>query len=159
MTPAQSYQPRGHRILVVEEEHLLRELLFQTIEDLGYSVDVVENGPEAVDALGGGAFTVAVVDTRVKDPDIRGLAGTGYACRPEMQFIAITPFADAAEVRDALKVSTFACLRMPFTVDDLESSLELACRCVVAAEALRKRVPDTALPGNGAHAAGSPTPE
>jgi len=92
------------RILVVDDEEMVRNLLRQLLERLGYTVECVEDGTEAVGAYqraqaAGQPFAVVILDyaspggmggletltrLRVIDPQVTALISSGYANNPVM---------------------------------------------------------------------------
>lgn len=59
------------RILVLEEDHLVRELLFQVLCSKGYRVMTAEDVPKGVEQIKGGAFDLAILGGA--SGDLRGL--------------------------------------------------------------------------------------
>lgn len=115
-------------VLIVEGEELLRELLHREVDDLGYDVAVVSDGRAAMERLRRRAYGVMLVDTRVSCPDLRALSAFGYSLHPGMKLVPLVPFTDGRALLAAMRLSPFAWLRMPFEVDELARTLELAGR-------------------------------
>ena len=59
------------RILVVDDEEHIRLLFKEELEEEGYTVDLASNGFEALDKLGGAAFSLVVLD--IKMPGMDGI--------------------------------------------------------------------------------------
>jgi DNA-binding response OmpR family regulator len=57
------------RLLVVDDEEMIRSILKDFLEDEGFLVDTAETGKEAIDMLGEHAYDVAIVDMRLPDMD------------------------------------------------------------------------------------------
>jgi signal transduction histidine kinase len=92
------------RILVVDDEDMIRNLLRQLLESLGYTVECVQDGPEAVAAYQhaqavGQSFAAVILDytipggmggletlncLRALDPQVKALISSGYANNPVM---------------------------------------------------------------------------
>jgi two-component system sensor histidine kinase/response regulator len=67
----------GHRrvrILMAEDSELIRRVARFQLEELDYSVDVVENGLQAVEAVSGGEYELVLMDMRM--PEMDGLDAT-----------------------------------------------------------------------------------
>ena len=62
------------RILLAEDNALIRRVAGFQLEDLDYDVDVVENGQEAVAAVATGEYELVLMDLRM--PEMDGLAAT-----------------------------------------------------------------------------------
>jgi PAS domain S-box-containing protein len=129
--PALPHRGRG-RALILDDEAVLRELLFNIFEELGYEVAQAQNGAEALqlhaEALAEGRpFSVAMLDLtipgglggrevmaelRMRDSSIAAIASSGYAGDPVMS----DPFAFGFD----------ACLAKPFRFVDLSRQLDFA---------------------------------
>jgi signal transduction histidine kinase len=92
------------RILVVDDEGMIRNLLRQLLESLGYTVECVQDGTEAVTAYQhaqavGQSFAAVILDytipggmggletlncLRALDPQVKALISSGYANNPVM---------------------------------------------------------------------------
>lgn len=57
------------RILVAEDDRLLRHILTRHVAEAGYAVEVARNGVEAVEALSSEEFDVALLDVRMPGVD------------------------------------------------------------------------------------------
>lgn len=114
------------RMLVVEPDGVLRDVLSQDLTDLGYEVESVASATAAIHALMRSNFSVAFVDKRIARPGARVVLAAGRAWRPGLQYIVLVPFSDG--LSDAMSMSPFACLRIPFSAEKLRSVTRLAAR-------------------------------
>lgn len=57
------------RILVVDDEPILRDVFQLALESDGYEVDVTDDGNRAVDAVGRNTFDLVIMDIRMKEMD------------------------------------------------------------------------------------------
>jgi PAS domain S-box-containing protein len=64
----------GSRILLVEDEPINREIALMLLEDVGQSVDVAEDGAEAVTLAGGNGYDLILMDMQM--PRMNGLEAT-----------------------------------------------------------------------------------
>jgi len=56
-------------VLVLEDDELVLDMTVQALEDAGYSVQMAENGPDALRILDGGQpFQIIVADINLGDP-------------------------------------------------------------------------------------------
>ena len=60
-----------HRILVVDDEPLIRELCTELLDDPGYEVDTAENGAVAWDALQMKGYDLLITDNEM--PQVSGI--------------------------------------------------------------------------------------
>jgi signal transduction histidine kinase len=108
MVSAQTHSPvllsGSGRILVMDDEEMIRNVLRQLLESLGYTIECVQDGTEAVTAYqraqaAGQPFTAVILDytipggmggletlarLRVIDPQVTALISSGYANNPVM---------------------------------------------------------------------------
>src|SRR5438105_292296 len=67
-------QTAGRRILVVEDEVLISMLVETILEDAGYRVALVHSVPEALDAIEGEEFALAVLDLNLRGKKVYPVA-------------------------------------------------------------------------------------
>src|ERR1044072_3082947 len=92
------------KILVVDDERSMRELLELVLKRNGYSVHTAENGTRALDLVRQNVYDLMISD--VKMPDINGidLLQRVKEISPETQVIMITAFATVDTARRAWKL-------------------------------------------------------
>jgi len=61
----------GKRILVVDDEHAIREIAAIALTDAGYQVETAEDGASAWEALGAGRYDLVITDNRM--PKVSGV--------------------------------------------------------------------------------------
>jgi two-component system, NtrC family, response regulator PilR len=114
------------RVLVVDDERSMRELLSIVLRREGYDVVVAADGAAAIDSIRGGAIDVIVCDIRM--PDMTGLdvLRRAKAIDPGVDGIFITAFASAETAVEALRLGACDYLTKPFDVDELKLKLRAA---------------------------------
>jgi len=98
-------RPAALRVLVAEDVALNAEMLQVTLEQAGHRVQVVTDGRQAVDAVGGGAFDVVLMDVQM--PEMDGIAATrAIRAMPApdgaIPIIALTAYASRDDLRSCL---------------------------------------------------------
>ena len=80
------------RILVIDDDKIIRDTLQMTLEQKGYCVDKAENGKEAIAKSYANFYNLAIVDWRL--PDIEGtkLLGKLKETTPKMAKIMLTGY-------------------------------------------------------------------
>ena len=109
------------RVLVVDDEPLIRWSLTETLHDCGYQV------AEAGDARGARAaicenareFDVVVLDYRLPDSEDLSLLACIREKAPETRIILMTAFGTPEVVRAALDLGAFRVVSKPFEMHDL----------------------------------------
>lgn len=109
----------GSRILVVDDEQHIRDILGETLRDAGYSVETAANGEEAVGKLRKGAFNLILLDMRMpirSGLDVLRLLHRSKGAPP---VLVITGLASSEEMDEALRLGAAKCIRKPFHLKTL----------------------------------------
>jgi two-component system response regulator PilR (NtrC family) len=113
-TPA---APRAPRILVVDDERSMRELLAIVLRREGYEVLLAENGKSAIATLEKEPVDILISD--IKMPDLSGVDVLRAAKRIDKDIlgIMITAFASTETAVEAMRLGACDYLSKPFDVD------------------------------------------
>jgi DNA-binding NtrC family response regulator len=116
----------GARILVVEDEDVIRELLEQTLREEGFRVEVVATGEGALRRLEGSLFDVVLLDLNL--PGMHGLnvLSAAPATQTDAQFIVMTAFGSVDSAVEAMKLGAFDYINKPFRIEELLLTLRRA---------------------------------
>jgi two-component system, NtrC family, response regulator AtoC len=116
------------RVLVVDDEPLIRWSLTQSLGACGF--DVVESGDGigACSAIGDAStgFDVVLLDLRLPDTDDLSLLAAIRKLLPKAQVILMTAFGTPEIVADALRLGVFRVVGKPFEIDDMANLVALA---------------------------------
>jgi two-component system response regulator PilR (NtrC family) len=117
---AGSEPARADRVLVVDDERSMRELLAIVLKREGYDVLLAENGRMAVAAFERGGIDLLISD--IKMPDMTGLEvlRAAKASDPALEAIMVTAFASQETAIEALRLGACDYLIKPFDVDELK---------------------------------------
>ncbi|MBU2512520.1 response regulator [bacterium] len=113
---------RGNeRILLVDDEDTMVDLMNNILGDLGYSVKTAYNGREALDLFNKDPFYFDLVITDQTMPEITGdeLAKIFKAKNPELPIILMTGFSYKIDKVKAEKIGIDEVLMKPFEVNNL----------------------------------------
>jgi len=118
--PADTAERVTPRILVVDDERSMRELLAIVLKREGYDVTLAENGRMAVAALERGPFDLLISD--IKMPDMSGVEVLRAAKQidPDILGIMITAFASTETAIEAMRLGACDYLSKPFDIDLLK---------------------------------------
>jgi DNA-binding NtrC family response regulator len=110
----------GKRILVVDDEEIIRDLLKETFNRRGYEVEAVDKGKDALAMLDEQRFDLAVTDLRL--PDISGMRILSEAKKklPDLGVIMITGYGSIKNAVKAMKQGAFDYITKPFDLDEIE---------------------------------------
>ena len=114
------------KLLVVDDERSMRELLSIVLRREGYDVTLAENGRAAMAYLEARRFDLLVSD--IKMPDMTGVDVLRAAKRidPDILGIMITAFASADTAIEAMRLGAHDYLSKPFDVDELKMKVRNA---------------------------------
>jgi DNA-binding NtrC family response regulator len=116
------------RVLVVEDQAGVRELVVQVLREEGHSVDAVASGEEALRRLDGELYDVALLDINL--PGISGMdvLAAGRPLQTDAQFVMMTGHGSVASAVEAVRLGAFDYLSKPVDVDELALVVERAVR-------------------------------
>ena len=111
---------RPARILVVDDERSMRELLAIVLRREGYEVLLAENGRAAIDLLEREPVDILISD--IKMPDLSGVDVLRAAKKidPDILGIMITAFASTETAVEAMRLGACDYLSKPFDIDLLK---------------------------------------
>ena len=127
VTPSTLVQPipertpgrfEGIRVLVVEDDQPIREMVARYLEELGVLVSHSGEGREGIEMIGGREFDILVTDIAM--PGINGveLARRSAEIRPGLPILFMTGCSDASIEQYGMPEDALL-LRKPFKLDDL----------------------------------------
>ena len=120
----------AHRILVVDDERSMREMLKILLEEGGYEVRVADSGEQAFVMLGGDEFDLVLTDLKMDQVDGLDVVKRVKDTAPDTQVVVMTAFATTETAIEAMRRGAYDYVMKPFTVDALK---------VVIGKALEKR--------------------
>lgn len=115
----------GKRVLVVDDEPLVRDALLALIQAFGYEAECCADGPSAITAL----KTKADIGLVILDLVLPGMGGPAIframrALRPDLQLLISSGYADSEECRELLAEGATGTLAKPFRAQELAQTLE-----------------------------------
>jgi DNA-binding NtrC family response regulator len=141
------------RILVIDDEEVVRLLFQSMLADEGYDILLAEDGREGIALLDRYAPPLALVDKNL--PDISGLdlIAQQKLRHPNTEFIMITGYASLDSAVKAMAVGAFSYLTKPFedmeiVMDRVRAALEVSNLRIETA-LLRDRLEHISQPRNG----------
>ncbi|MBU0717036.1 MAG: sigma-54 dependent transcriptional regulator [Planctomycetes bacterium] len=107
------------RVLIVEDEELIRWSLRQKFEARNYRVTDVEAGEDALKALDGGTFDLIMLDYKL--PDMTGLDILRKVRETDTDVVVImmTAYSSIESAVDAIKLGAYDYITKPFDMDEL----------------------------------------
>lgn len=108
------------KILVVDDEQSLREVLSIMLKRTGYAVTSVADGEEAIELLNKDIFDLVITDLRMPKIDGMEVLKAAKSASPETVVLIITGFASADSGVEAMKQGAYDYLTKPFQVDEVQ---------------------------------------
>ncbi len=108
------------KILVVDDERSLREVLSIMLKRAGYAVTEASDGEEAISHVNREIFDLVITDLRMPKADGMAVLKAVKSSSPETVVLVITAFATADSAVDAMKQGAYDYLTKPFQVDEVQ---------------------------------------
>lgn len=119
------------RVLIVEDESRLRELLCDVVPDMGFTAMAVRSAEEAVRVMEADAYEIVMLDLQLPVMGGMDLFQQIRTRWPDTQVVIMTGFGDLPTAREAIRLDVVDFITKPFHLSDVEVALDRA----------RKRVP------------------
>lgn len=148
-----SENERVQRVLIVEDEPRLRDMLLRAIPDMGFHATGARSGEEALKLMEADPAPVAILDLNL--PGMNGLALCEQIRQrwADTQVIILTGFGDLEAAQQAIRMGVVDFLTKPCTLGDLEVAIDRAWRrrtqdakAAVVAAAAEVMPPEPELP-------------
>jgi CheY-like chemotaxis protein len=115
----------GAAVLVLEDEIIVRGIVVEVLEDLGYHATEAADGPAGLEIL----RSARRIDLLVTDIGLPGLNGRQVAeaarlLRPELKILFMTGYADTAAMADGFLASGMEMITKPFAIDSLAARIK-----------------------------------
>lgn len=117
-------EPQVRRILLVDDEELIRSAIAKFLRSKGYEVTTCDSGPAALDALEREKHVLMLADVRM--PGMTGLAlvPAALAVDSELAVMMLTAVNDAPTATEALAHGAMDYLMKPIELTDLAAAVE-----------------------------------
>lgn len=115
----QDFSPGDIRILVVDDEHSVRQSLAEWFRDDGFLVGTAENAAEALSSLQADPADIILLDIKMPGMDGLALQDRIREFDPDVVIIIITAFATVDTAVRALKAGAFDYVTKPVDPDEL----------------------------------------
>jgi CheY-like chemotaxis protein len=119
-SPQSMYMGRGESILVVDDVKEQRELAVNMLGRLGYQVEALSSGEEAIAYLDNNKADLVVLDM-VMDPGIDGLETYRRILQinPEQKAVIVSGFSETDRVKEAQEVGVGSFVRKPYILEKI----------------------------------------
>lgn len=114
------------RILIADDEALIRRVLTDTLSDEGYEVEAVDSGSSALSALKTSSFDLAFVDIRMPEVSGLDLLLCAREAGVDTQIVIMTGYTTLANAIEAMKRGAYDYLTKPFDLTKVKALAERA---------------------------------
>jgi CheY-like chemotaxis protein len=114
----------GKRVLVVDDEPLIRQLVADFLAEAGYQVDAAANGAEALRVMAHRQPHAVVLDLMMPRLDANGFVHLLRLSPRHSRVPVIVMTAAYGGAQEALRLGAKACLLKPFELEDLLHAVE-----------------------------------
>jgi DNA-binding NtrC family response regulator len=120
-------RPAAGRVLLVDDEALIRWALGETLTEQGYQVEQAASRKEVLEILDRGEkFEVILLDLRLPDSSDLQLLSRLRTLMPATPIILMTAFATPETVQSALDMGVFRVVNKPFEIGEIMSLVKRA---------------------------------
>ncbi|UJS18087.1 MAG: diguanylate cyclase [Candidatus Jettenia sp.] len=114
------------RILIVDDEEIIRDLLYDTLSQTGYKVKVAINGRDAVKQIENEPFEIVITDLRM--PGISGIELLQYVLKmnPDVCVLIMTAYGTVESAVNAMKLGAYDYICKPFELEEMKIIVEKA---------------------------------
>jgi putative two-component system response regulator len=117
---------RPARILIAEDEAILRDLLVRKLTALGYSCESCENGESALEFLSRKSFDLMLADIFMPESGGISLLKEVISIRPDIAVVLVTSVVEIEIAVDALKHGAYDYITKPFSLEEMSISVSRA---------------------------------
>ncbi|MEJ2685294.1 MAG: sigma-54 dependent transcriptional regulator [Candidatus Sulfobium sp.] len=107
------------RILVIEDERSMREVLKILLEEEGYDVSAALDGLEGMEAIRNNIFDLVITDIKMPQADGFEVLKLVKEVVPETIVIMVTAFGTTEAAIDAMKKGAYDYINKPFKIDEI----------------------------------------
>jgi two-component system response regulator PilR (NtrC family) len=114
------------RVMVVDDEENIREVLSNYLESMNYSVDTAEDGQQALQNYKKGDFDLIISDLLMPNIDGLELLKRVREIDKDVIFLMITGYPSIETAVDAIKKGAYDYITKPFHMEDVKLRIERA---------------------------------
>lgn len=128
LTDKDQLEKKHEKILIVDDNPLIRELLEFSVSSFGFDYASAEDGLQAVAKLKADPFSIVITDMIMPNMDGMQLLNHVKDNFPRIGVIVITGYTGSFSYTDVIKAGASDFISKPFTADELEAKLNRLVR-------------------------------
>ena len=114
------------KILVVDDDKELADILVEYLSNLGYSAKAAYSGREGIDRFKNGGFQLVITDFKMPDIDGMDLLEVVKGWNKQAMVIVITGYGSIESAVEAIKKGAYDFIPKPFKMEELGIIIERA---------------------------------
>ena len=114
------------RILVVDDEEIIRDLLFDTFSTVGYHVKTAKDGNDAIKQIENEPFEIVITDLRMPGLNGMELLNQILKINTDICVLVMTAHSTVESAVSAMKLGAYDYVRKPFELDEMKIIVEKA---------------------------------
>jgi DNA-binding NtrC family response regulator len=107
------------KVLIVEDDEVLRQLLIDVLSDQGYQIEAAETGEDGLSAMEQDVFDTILLDINLPGMDGMDVLRLAPTRQPDAQVVMMTAFGTVDTAVEAMKQGAFDYINKPFSTDEL----------------------------------------
>jgi len=111
------------RILVVDDERSMRDLLSIMLTQAGYNVATADGGEAAIETLRQEGFDLVITDLRMRKADGLAVLSAAKELSPQAVVLVVTAFASTETAVEAMKLGAYDYITKPFKLDEIKLTI------------------------------------
>ncbi|KAA3637689.1 MAG: response regulator [Calditrichaeota bacterium] len=111
-------------ILVVDDELLIRDLLYDFFKDQGWDISITDNGKRALELLKSKEFDLLLTDIKMPEMDGLDLASKVKMSHPDLPIMLMTGYPSVESAVTGLRNKVEDYIIKPFNINQLFKSIE-----------------------------------
>ena len=115
------------KILVIDDESIIRDLLKRTLQEQGHDVETVENGEIALEKIKNTFFSILITDLKMPGVDGIDVLKNIKKINPYIEVIIVTGYPTIESAVEAIKRGAFDFICKPFDIKEIKSIVD-RCR-------------------------------
>ena len=110
---------KAFKVLVVDDELIVRDSIKEWLEDEGFQVDMAESGAEALEKLSQSSYSLMLLDVKMPGMDGVEVLKNAKEMHPDLDVVMMTAYATVETAVEAMKIGAMDYLMKPFDPDAL----------------------------------------
>lgn len=115
------------RILVIDDEEIIRHLLSRTLGEKGYEIEIAKDGSVALGKIKRNFFNLLIADLKMPKIDGMEVLKEIKKGNPYIEVIIITGYPTIESAVEAIKIGAYDFISKPFDIQEMESTVS---RCL-----------------------------